>query len=519
MNVTAESSFAPLEYYKKLTNCLANRKNLKLNISKIHGSRDFRFKSTPFITNRKIQLKFLANYQMRKQFNENQKQQREKLENKQTEVIFNVKNKNNVALNEKLKRKAANEESYINLPDSYFKTSQLPDLSLFKAPGIPPIKKQKIQILPNVVNVSNFTLASLFSGNFNPQQCSTPIEPQVKQPQHPVTIDPNNILESLENLQFLDPVEPEEELHPNKAMNERLKAARALDKMKSYKNLIDAAATYVESVCFGQLTNAIIAMINRIYGKHDVVSQSPRPSLISPQRYRSLINAFAPTAVDATKTQSWPIPIFYDQPNEQTVNDHTYNNNNDDDNDINPLFENTNDLFSFLDEDDPLDLGTSAIGEFDKTPSISQTSFFSQTSNPSSNTFLASTRFSLTPYPRSPNYGNCDDLNWLEDKFTKSMDMSWETGSNFTFATGRNDLNSNISAIFRSPPKTNNLESKKAFSRAIKPPVTYTRSESDGFSDKEDEFSWWFNDNDDSPNNSFIHNDTLDIFDTKFNLF
>lgn len=511
MNVTADTSFSPLEYYKKLTNCLANRKNLKLNISKIQGSRDFRFKSTPFITNRKIQNKFLANYQMRKQFNENQKHLREQLANNQKEVILNVQLNNNVALSDKLKRKTINEESYINLPDSYFKTSQLPDLSLFKAPGIPPVKKQKIQILPNVVNVSNFTLGSLFSGNFKPPQCSTPIEPQ-----HPITINPNNILGSLENFKFLDQEEPVEELHPDKAMNDRLKAARALDKMKSYKNLIDEAATYVESVCFGQLTNAIIAMIHRIYGKHDVASQSPRPSLISSQRVQSLINAFEPTAVDATKTQSWPIPVFYDQPNEQTVNDHAYNNNNDDE-DINPLFENTNDFFSFLDEDETLDFETSAIGDFDQTPSTSQTSFFSQTPHPSSNPFMASTLFSLTPYPCSTNYGKCDNLEWLEDKFTKSMNMSWETDSNFTYVSGRNDINSDISAIFRSPPKTNNLESKKGFSRAIVPPPTYTRSESDGFSDKEDVFSWWFND-DVSSNNSFIH-DTHDIFDTKFNFF
>jgi hypothetical protein len=510
MNKSAESSFAPLEYYKKLTNCLANRKNLKLNISKIQGVRsstDFRFKSTPFITNRKIQLKFLANYRMRKEFNANQKQQREKLANKPNEAIFNVKKSNNTALNEKLKRKTT-EESYINLSDSYFKGNQVPDLSLFKVPGIPPIKRQKIQILPNTVNTSSITLASLFSGNFNPPQFSTPITEEKAHPK-PLIADPNDILRSLENLESIM-----EEESRDKGMNDRIKAARELDKMKAYKNLIDDAATYVESVCFGELTDAIIAIIKRLYKKYEEASQSPRPSLVSSTSVRSLINVFSQTSMSAKKTQSWPVPIFYNQTKGETVNDFTYDNNDDD---INPLFENTNDLFSFLDEDDPLDLGITPI-EFDKTPTTtSQTSFFSHAPHPSANTFLASTRFCLTPYPRSPRYGDCDDLDWLETKFSTSMDMSWETGTNFTFATNRNDnLNSDISAIFRSPPKSNNLESKKPFSRVISRPKTTSNrnSESDGLSDKEDDFSWWFNDNDDTPNNnSFMqNNDTQDFF-------
>ncbi|KAL7035621.1 hypothetical protein ACKWTF_008474 [Chironomus riparius] len=450
---------------------------------------------------------------MRKEFNANQKQQREKSANKPDEAIFNVKNKNNTALNEKLKRKT-NEESYINLSDSYFKGNQIPDLSLFKVPGIPPIKRQKIQILPNTVNTSSITIASLFSEDFNPKQFSTPITQDKAHPK-PLIADPNDFLPSLGNLELVM-----EEEGNDKCMNDRIEAARELDKMKAYKNLIDDAATYVESVCFGELTDAIIAIIKRLYNKYEEASQSPRPSLISSTSIRSLINVFTQTSMEAKKTQSWPVPIFYNQLKGETVNDFTYDNNDDD---INPLFENTKDLFSFLDDDDSLDLETTPI-EFDKTPTTSQTSFFGHTPHPAANTFLSSTRFCLTPYPRSPGYGECDDLDWLGAKFDTSMDMSFETESNLSFADKRNDnLNSDISAIFRSPPNSNNQESNKPFSRVISRPKTTSNrnSESDGLSDKEDDYSWWFNINDNTPNNNTFmsKNDTQDIFDTKFNLF
>jgi len=507
MNKTAESSFAPLEYYKKLTNCLANRKNLKLNISKIQGSRDFHHKSTPFITNRKIQVKFLANYNLRKQFNENQKQQREKLANKHDdEAIFKVKN--NAPLNEKLKRKT-NDESYINLPDSYFKPNQLPDLSLFKVPVIPPSKRQKIEILPNTVNTSNnFTLASLFSGNFNPPQFSTPIEKEkakkTEQP-YPLIADPNDILGSFGNLQF------HEEDNHGTDQNKKINTTKEIDQMKYYKDLVDEAAAYVDTACFDDIENPIQIIGNRVGNMHEDASQSPRPSLISPCSVRDMPIASSEPPKEAKKTQSWPVPVFYDQSKEEPINDFVSVSNDD----MNPLFHNTNELFSFLDEDDPLDLGISVL-DFDDAPRTSQASFFNYTPHPSSNTFLASTQSSLTPYPRSPNDG--DDLDWLENKFASSLDMTWESGSDFTISPRRNHLNSDISAIFRSPPKSNCLEFKKPFSRTIERPKKYKRSESDEPTYKAEEFSWWFSDMD-TADNSFMHSDTQDLFDSKCSLF
>lgn len=535
MNKTAESSFAPLEYYKKLTNCLANRKNLKLNISKIQGSRDFRHKSTPFITNRKIQVKFLANYNLRKQFNENQKQQREKLANKQGEAIFKVKD--NAALNEKLKRKT-NDESYINLPDSYFKANQLPDLSMFKVPEIPPTKRQKIEILPNTVNTSNFTLGSLFSGNFNPPQFSTPIEREkAEQPQllsmpiereeanktvqpQPLIADPNDILGSFGYLQF-----HEEENHGTDKIK-KASTPKELDDMKYYKVLVDESSVYVETACLDDIENPIKITEKKVNNKHEVASQSPRPSLISPRSVHNSPIAFLEPPKEAKKTQSWPVPVFYDQSNQKIVDDFAGIS----DDDMNPLFENTNKLFSFLDDDDSTDLGMCAIDfdeprtsqtsiiDFDDEPRTSQSSFFNHTPHPSSNTFLASTSTSLTPYPRSPGYGDCDDLDWLGNKFAKSMDMSWETDSDFTFSTQRNQMNHDISAIFRSPPKSNCLEFKKPFSRTIERPKKYNRSETDECPYKQEEFSWWYSDLD-TTDSTFLLSDTQNLFDTKCSMF
>jgi len=525
MNKTTESSFAPLEYYKKLTNCLANRKNLKLNISKIQGSRDFRHKSTPFITNRKIQVKFLANYNLRKQFNENQKQQREKLANKQGEAIFKVKN--NAALNEKLKRKT-NDESYINLPDSYFKANPLPDLSVFKVPEIPPTKRQKIEILPNTVNASNFTLASLFSGNFNPPQFSTPIEREkakkAEQPQfsmpiereeanktvqpHPIIADPNDILGSFGYLQF-----HEEENHGTDKIK-KASTSKELDDLKYYKELVDESSVYVETACLDDIENPIKITGKKVNNKHEDASQSPRPSLISPRSVQNSPKAFLEPPKEAKKTQSWPVPVFYDQSNQKIVDDFASISNDG----MNPSFINTRDMFSFLDDDDLSDFGTSAI-DFDDEPRTSQSSFFNHTPHPSSNTFLASTETSLTPYPRSPRYGDCDDMDWLGKKFAKSLDMSWETDSNFTFSTHRNHMDADISAIFRSPPKSNCLQFKKPFSRTIERPKKYNRSESDERLVKEEEFSWWYSDLDATDDSTFLLSDTQNLFDTKCSMF
>ncbi|XP_070500067.1 myb-like protein X [Chironomus tepperi] len=608
MNKTAETTFVPLAYFKKLTHCLANRRNTKVNVSKIQGVRDYHFKTMPLITNRKVQIKFLANHRLRKEFNENQKQQREKFYNNSR--VFTVKN--NVAINEKLKRKTK-EESYINLSDSYFKSVKLPDILMFKVPEVPPIKKQKIQILPKTVNVSNFTLSSLFSGDFNPPRYSTPVEKdqnnntyqlppliavptkystpieqekdnkddqgmdkkakqqrndkiadqqekdkkadqqdkdkkadqQVKDKKehqlHPLIVDPNDILGPYNNSQFL------EEMKQERERKERIMAAREVDKLKAYKNLIDNAASYVESVCFAEITDSIMSIVNRLYEKHEEATQTPRPSLVSSKSYSNLVRVFSQTPQDPQKTSLWPVPVFYDQPNEEIVNDFSYDN----DDDINPLFDNPNTLFYFLNEDNSINIGTDDI-KSDESPTTSQTSFFNQTSNPSSTTSLSSNQSSLIPYPIS----NCDDeLELFEQKFSTSLEINWKLGNDC------NTKDSDISAIFRSPPKTNKLESKRksidtnwdtdlnlsgeifnpdisdffsspqktknsesneTFSRIISRPKRYNTSNSDVLSDKDDQFTVWFSDNNNNnstPDKAFMYNDTQSLFETKYSLF
>jgi hypothetical protein len=442
---------------------------------------------------------------MRKQFNENQKQQREKLANKhEDEAIFKVKN--NAALNEKLKRKTK-DESYINLPDSYFKANQLPDLSLFKVPAIPPTKRQKIEILPNTVNTSNFTLASLFSGDFKPQKFSTPIEKekQVEKTEQPLPLiaDPNDILGSFENLQF----------HEEGNQGTDKNATKEIDQMKNYYDLVDEASAYIDSACFDDIEDPIEIIEKKISNKHEDASQSPRPSLISPCSIQDMRTAFSELSKETKQTPSWPVPVFYDQPKEEETFDDRVSVSN---NHISSQLLTKQKLLSFLDEKDKDDLGISVID--DEEASSSLLSAFNFTPHPSANTYLASTQSTLTPYPSSPNYGICDNLDWLESKFASSMDMTWESGSDFTISPKRNHLDSDLSAIFRSPPKSNCLEFKKPFSRTIERPKKYNRSESDDSSYKGDEFSWWFSDSD-SVDNSFDYSDTQDLFNTKYSMF
>lgn len=357
MNSLAESSFDPLDYYKKLTNCLANRKNLKLNLSKIPGANKLKHNShAPFLTDRKIQERFLEKCKIKRQQKENQKEVlKDNDNNNSSEALFKVKQNEQDLDN--FKRKKQN-ESYINLPDSYFKSRI--DLSIFKVPAVPalpPSKKQKIDINnPIKPNSTNFTLASIFTEDFNPQKYSTPIDklPIVYENPQPIIADPNEFYSEL----------------MQQEQNEQMKEAENQEKeeklFKTFEQSIDDAAKYIDSVCFEEEDplDTILKDLNKIF---EEATQSPRESLVSIPTAKT-----QESVTDKIDTDLWPKPIFFNQPNEK--------------NEIYPFddalddksvegfaqLQQSNSLFSFLNDNDDDDFSRRADDLKSKEPHLPQ---------------------------------------------------------------------------------------------------------------------------------------------------
>lgn len=109
----------------------------------------------------------------------------------------------------------------------------------------------------------------------------------------------------------------------------------------------------------------------------------------------------------------------------------------------------------------------------------------------------------------------------LVSEFDKQMDMTWNT--NFTLDEDkpykRCTDKSYISPIFRSPPKTTDLDIEDLFSRTIsRPKKLFNEQYDEEFFNKDDDFSWSKNFND-TVTTPFMQNETTDIFNTKYSLF
>lgn len=315
------TTFDPMDWYKKMTTCLANKKNCKINLSRVPGGKEIKErKLPPKITNQNLQDKFLSKYNEKRQQQDSEDIANN--ESKSSSLAFNLKQKDQASKNDGKKRQKP-DESFINLPPQYFKAN-VPDLSIFKVPEAPVAKKQKIQDVGKDTT-NNFTLESLFSGNFKPGKASTPFDEQPtpseanskpksaesinKEPRQaesvsmeprPIISDPGDFLggskvlgvQAFEN--FSASLQEEDEEDP---------------KFKEFEALVDEAAKQTDS-CFSHIPDPMVDVINRLNNVHDIATQSPRKSLFS----ESELSPQAETPVKSNR----PVPVFYEKPEGQT---------------------------------------------------------------------------------------------------------------------------------------------------------------------------------------------------------
>lgn len=472
------SSFDPLDYYKKLTLCLANKKNCKINISRVPGGKELmENKRLPNrITEEVLQLKFLAKYNEKKALEVQQKdhQQHDQISVQNNPFKKNPLNfdfKHNALMKDNGKRKKE-DETYLNLPPSYFQSTNVPDLAIFKVPEIP-AKRPRTELPPD--NASNFTLESLFSGNFKPPRTSTPKEQPVatasERPQ-PIISDPCEILGIMKE---------------SKKRNEEAQAKKDDSKMKAFIALIDTTAKKIDSVCFADIEDPTLEILRQLNKTHEVASQSPRPSLL------------------CSGKSSRPMPVFYDdnmeenhknEPRIDTMQlESIFNKSGFSEN---PQIDNLHEIFatpSFNFQND-FDMSTANNDYFfDTTPRTSTYKKDLTTINFGNNSIL------MTSPPRE-GINDAMDFNWLEDVFT-TMDLKW---------CDENIKNDKMNdAIFRSPP-SNRLSLQRKFSEAR---FKYQTFEDEKVVDDDKNSSLWTNQTMFTVNNNI--NDS--VFDTSFDLF
>lgn len=484
---SSDSSFDPLDYYKKLTLCLANKKNCKINISRVPGGKELmENKRLPHrITEEYLQLQFLAKYNEKKAL-ELQQKEHQQIQPAPPLVQMNPAKKNplnfdfkhNALMKDGKRRKE--DETYLNLPPSYFQSTNIPDLAIFKVPDAPPPPPKKPRNeAPE--SLSNFTLDSLFSGNFKPPKTSTPIEQPKEAAEKPKAIisDPCEILNLIKQSKA-------------KEASEKSKKDQNDPKMKSFVELIDAIAKKIDAVCFADIEDQMLEILNKLNTMHEIASQSPRQSLLC--------------SGSSTKITR-PLPVFYDK-------------NEAEENHENAPRIDTLQLESFFNKSGFTEHAASSnINNFEEVSASSPAPSFNFENgfdiSTATNDYLFETT-QRTPFENdlsAINFGNdtilmtqrgrisdAMDFNWLEDVFT-TLDLKWPDATSDT--------------IFQSPP--NRLSLRRKYAEARFQRQTFEDDDDDeGIIDDK-------NSNDDSlwTNQTIftVNNDRDSVFDTSFDLF
>lgn len=263
MNNSRASSFNPLGYYKKLTECISKKSNHKAVLKQINRGQNI---SKPMITREHLQAKIMAKF--------NQKNNRESGDGLQnTEVASGRGSKEKINFVSKFSdttktKNKKDEEPYVNLSDSFFRSFTGPsDTSLFKIPEAPvkdTLKKRKVnhpEQDPEPPPSLNFSLNSLKSANFNPNpnQASTPIEDKKK----PMFTDPRDIESYFSARPVVEDV-PED--------THFVFDARA----KEVSGMVAKVAKKIDSTCFAQYPDPIIDIHGRIMEIYEASCRIPR---------------------------------------------------------------------------------------------------------------------------------------------------------------------------------------------------------------------------------------------------
>lgn len=430
MNTSSNTSFDPMDWYKQLTTCLATKKNCKINLSRVPGGKEIKEnkRMPPRITNQHLQSKFLAKY--------NEKRQQQESENAQNAMSKPGALGFNLQTGDQNGKRQKPDDDCINLPPTYFQSTNVPDLSIFKVPEVPPAKRPRVEP-SNTTTVArattnNFTLESLFSGNFKPPKASTPIEEL-----RPIISDPGDILGEI-NKTRLNCGETVEKL-----INEED------SKLKEFIVLMDSVAQKIDTTCFSKISDPLVEIISRLNEIHEIATQSPRSSLCgnSPARKNDTMS-------------SRPIPTFYDHQEMDVESnmgelDSLFNKsfrsvsilpsttsrlkNIEDDIIATPLFNNVS--------SSPIDYLFGTSSKKLSPVSIDNESVLSQVTHQSTDDSVSNQ--------------DENEFNWLDEVFNNSMDFDSDEND---------DIDDSVNTkIFRSPPsqRSRKNELQKKFSQAV----------------------------------------------------
>lgn len=426
------TSFDPMDWYKKLTTCLASKKNCKINLSRVPGGKEIKDnKRLPSkkITSQNLQNKFLAKYnEKRQQLDPEDYNSEQKL----VPLGFNLQQKNQNAMRKK-------PDDIINLPSTYFKLTNVPDLSIFKIPQIPPAKKQKLEKATNAL--SNFTLDSLFSGNFRPPKASTPVDEM-----RPIISDPCDVLNVI-NKSKTDRGDMLEISH------EVFQAEKTEEdpKFRDFLDLVDSVALKIDTMCFSKLVDPIAGVLNHLNETHDIVTQSPRSSLYGKSDA---------VHTETTPAPSRPVPVFYENQEyqEESLAKKI----------ANEYFDSFFDEMSGADSIFPSSLRakdttkTYFYNDLEKNSSPYEFETSSQTPSPIT---IDNQSILMTPQLMQHPEDN-GEFNWLDEVFNNSMDF--ESSTSYSQNNQIENDETNI-FIFRSPPTSQQSKKKllrKKFSHA-----------------------------------------------------
>ena len=174
-----ESSFDALAYYKGLTKHLSNKRN-RFDVKKIPNnySQVRNKQKIKLITKQQLMEKAFSKYKMNAVNNTYQQkttQQQSQVQQKNKIIL-----KENIIEQQKVVKHQKHEDTYINLPKSFFESFNGPNISLFKKPELPTLKFA--QVAKNKKPLDR-TFQSIFSASsFKPPLTSTPIEKTIFAP-------------------------------------------------------------------------------------------------------------------------------------------------------------------------------------------------------------------------------------------------------------------------------------------------------------------------------------------------
>ena len=306
LNYSKASSFDPYAYYKKLTDCIAKKNNLKVNLKNIPGIQKVNNASKgPLITKEHLTAKFLAKYNNRKQEEETEKNQQMIQSNKYGLNRGNPdKNLKKFVVKFPLDagkcKKKKEQPCFINLPDSFFRSFNGPDLSLFKVPEVPRAKKAKLpDTTPDIESGPDFTMDTINSASFKPPKASTPLDKA-----RPMTSDPNEIHGFSHQQEFFSLAS--------------MASAPSFDiKAKKFMDVVNRAAIKLDSSGFANIPDPLISIHNRIEEIYQHSSQSPR------DMHETLMseNESKPGEMSEPSPPRYklPIPKFYNEPENKAV--------------------------------------------------------------------------------------------------------------------------------------------------------------------------------------------------------